>query len=95
MLGLAFSLVVTVLSNVFPGAYNTEWAGNNTQRMYETLGEFIYYTFMTYTTAGYGHVEPIIPVAKSLAILISVSGQLYVATIVSLLIGKYVSAKDR
>lgn len=63
--------------------------------MYETLGEFIYYTFMTYTTAGYGHVEPIIPVAKSLAILISVSGQLYVATIVSLLIGKYVSAKDR
>lgn len=95
LLGFAFSIVVTVLSNLDPGAYNTGGASTNIQRMYETLGEYIFYTFMTYTTAGYGNIEPIHPVAKSLAILISVTGQLYIATIISLLIGKYASSKSQ
>jgi hypothetical protein len=53
------------------------------------LGDLIYYTFVTYTSTGYGDILPVSPVAKSLAVLIAISGQIYVAIIISLLVGKF------
>jgi voltage-gated potassium channel len=56
--------------------------------------DFIYYTFITMTTVGYGDIVPVAPTARSLAILIAISGQLYIAILISLLVGKYLSAKQ-
>ena len=47
---------------------------------------------MTYTTTGYGEVVPKHPFSKSLTVLITGSGQLYVAIIIAMLIGKYASS---
>ena len=57
------------------------------------LGDLIYYTFVTYTSTGYGDILPVSPVAKSLAVLIAISGQIYVAIIISLLVGKFGSTE--
>ena len=52
----------------------------------------LYYTFMTFTTTGYGDIAPTHPISKSLAVLISVVGQLYVAVVIAMLVGKYASS---
>lgn len=54
-----------------------------------TALDYTYFTFVTMTTLGYGEITPIVPYAKSLAILIATSGQIYVAIIIAMLVGKY------
>lgn len=55
--------------------------------------DFIYFSFVTLSTLGYGDITPIDPLAKSLAIFLSISGQLYLTLIIAMLVGKYLSAK--
>lgn len=84
MMGLLFSTWVALLLNYAPGAFN---GLNDTS----TFQDIIYFTFVTLTTLGYGEITPQIPLAKSLAIAISTSGQLYVAIIIAMLVGKFAS----
>lgn len=93
LLGFAFSLIVAIISTKIPGAYNTNFSANLDKDMLEPMQDNIYYTFMTFTTTGYGDITPTHPISKSLAVLISVSGQLYVAVIIAMLVGKYASTK--
>ncbi|MFW5706197.1 MAG: ion channel [Bacteroidota bacterium] len=41
------------------------------------------------STVGYGDIVPGTPIARSLATFISISGQLYIAIIIALLVGKF------
>ena len=93
LLGFAFSLIVTAISLIIPEAYSTSINGDLETKFIEPIQNNIYYTFMTFTTTGYGDIVPIHPISKSLAVLIGVSGQLYVAVIISMLVGKYASSK--
>ncbi|NJO36069.1 MAG: two pore domain potassium channel family protein [Rhodospirillales bacterium] len=68
-----------------PSAYNYSQSGGG------TLHNSMYYSFITFATLGYGDLVPLNPAAKSLSILIAVSGQLYVAVIIALLVGKFSS----
>ncbi len=52
----------------------------------------VYFSFVTQTTVGYGDFVPGEPVARAVAIAQALTGQLYLVTVVSLLVGGYVSA---
>ncbi len=93
LLGFAFSLVVTLVSISIPHSYNISINGDLQTKFLEPIQNNIYYTFMTFTTTGYGDVTPTHRVSKSLAVLISVSGQLYMTIIIAILVGKYLSFK--
>ncbi len=54
---------------------------------------FVYYSFVTLTTLGYGDVVPIRPVAMALAYLQAVFGQVYLAVLVAGLVGMRVSSQ--
>lgn len=92
LLGFGFSLLVTVVSQLIPGAYSIVQTGN--AKDFDPIRQNIYYAFVTFTTTGYGDILPVAPIAKSLAILISISGQLYIAIIMALLVGKFASVRD-
>ena len=92
LLGFAFSIIVAILSVKIPGAYNSHFSVNLESNMLEPMQDNIYYTFMTFTTTGYGDIAPTHPISKSLAVLISVVGQLYVAVVIAMLVGKYASS---
>jgi hypothetical protein len=49
-------------------------------------GNFIYFSFVTLTTVGYGDVVPLHPVARSLANIEAIVGQLYPATLLARLV---------
>ncbi len=91
LLGFAFNIMVTVISIWVPHAYNVTFVCKTDAQLPTEIHDIMYYTFMTFTTTGYGDILPNHPLAKSLAVLISVSGQLYIAIIIAMLIGKYAS----
>jgi len=55
--------------------------------------EFIYYSFVTLTTLGYGDISPVSPLARSLAYLEAIFGQIYIAILVASLVGAYLSGR--
>jgi hypothetical protein len=52
---------------------------------------FLYYSFVTITTLGYGDITPVTSLARSLCILEAVIGQLYLVVQVAWLVGVHVS----
>ena len=54
---------------------------------------FFYFSFVTLATVGYGDVLPVHPVARSLAMLESVTGSLYLAILVARLVSLSVSSR--
>ena len=59
------------------------------------LHDYLYFSFVTLTTLGYGDVTPVSAFAKSLTIIIAVSGQLYLTILVAILVGKYLSNPEK
>lgn len=82
-MGLLYAIWVTVLFNQMPGSFH----GIDPETA--TFHDMLYFTYVTITTLGYGDITPQLPLARSLSILISTSGQLYVAIIIAMLVGKY------
>lgn len=82
LLGILFSSIAVLLNKFAPGSFQSSQGaiGNN---------DLIYYTMITLTTTGYGDILPASPGAKNLAMMIAVCGQIYVAFLVGVLVGKY------
>jgi voltage-gated potassium channel len=92
LMGLIYSGLITAIIQRDPGAFNITLTGNRTAEATAHLSESLYYGFVTLATLGYGDMVPLKPYSRSLATLITVSGQLYVATIIGILIGKFAAS---
>ena len=55
----------------------------------DPVEHLLYYSFVTLTTLGYGDVTPVHAVARTLAYLEAVIGQLYIAVLIASLVGRY------
>lgn len=53
--------------------------------------EMVYFSLVTLATLGYGDIVPKTELARSLAVIEAVIGQFYMAALVALLVGKFVS----
>jgi voltage-gated potassium channel Kch len=53
-----------------------------------------YFSYVTLTTLGYGDVYPVSPIARSFAILEALTGTLFLAVLISRLVGKYASSQS-
>lgn len=56
---------------------------------------FLYYSFVTITTLGYGDISPLTDKAGGLAIIEAISGQIYLVVLVAWLVGMHVSKRSR
>ena len=84
LLGLVFGLIAAIVAIHDPAAYS--YVQDDTP-----LGEIMYYAFITFTTVGYGDYLPVGRFARSLAVLTGISGQMYVAIVIAMLVGKFAS----
>jgi len=89
LVGIMFSLIVYSLVRIQPDAYHFPEGITGGGQI--VMSKMFYYTFVTYSSTGYGDIIPKLPGARSLATLISTTGQLYVAIIIALLVGKFSS----
>lgn len=91
MMGLLFTTLVLILMRYNPAAFNF-----GEGELTSITRDCIYFTFVTMTSTGFGDILPQIPIAKSLAIFISTAGQIYIAVIIAMLVGKFTSrANDK
>jgi hypothetical protein len=57
------------------------------------MATFLYFSFITITTVGYGDLLPQTVPAQFLSMYLAIIGQLYLAVVMSIIIGKYLYAK--
>jgi hypothetical protein len=89
LLGLQLGQAYAFLQQLYPDAF----AG----ALGETLipQTWIYYSFVTLTTVGYGDITPVHPVARSLAIAEALTGQLYLAITLAHLVALRVGMHEK
>lgn len=94
LLGISFSIIVALLEAISPNSFNFGLISelHNVDTPYNI--EIMYFSFISFTSTGYGDYLPLTPAAKSLSILISITGQLYIAIIIAMIVGKYLSKPD-
>lgn len=54
-----------------------------------------YFSYVTITTLGYGDIAPISQLARAAAVFFSLTAQIYLAVIIALIVGKFVSQSDK
>ncbi|MDJ0856860.1 MAG: potassium channel family protein [Desulfobacterales bacterium] len=81
-LGLIWRDLYSLISLLIPGAYNSELLSQT---------DFLYYSFVTLSTLGYGDVLPVIGPAKALAYFEAIIGQLYLTILVARLVGLHIA----
>ena len=59
-----------------------------------TSGDFLYFSFITLSTLGYGDITPLNGPAQALAYTEAILGQLYLTILVARLVGLYISYAD-
>jgi hypothetical protein len=82
LLGLLFALVVRVLVGIVPHQYFQQVSSSAV-----TQSQEIYYSFTTLTTTGYGDLTPALSVGRALSVLEMLIGQIYLVTVIGLLVG--------
>lgn len=87
LLGLVWAIVYVSILEVDSDAFNGVDAGP----WLETIPEFVYFSFVSLTTLGYGDISPATPFTRFVVYLEAITGQLYLATMVAGLVGVGIS----
>lgn len=91
LLGLLWAFLYVLVLILFPGSFRQEGLWDDSSlRIFQ---HFLYFSFVTLTTLGYGDIAPISAIARQLSILEAVIGQLYLATLVAGLVGAHLRVK--
>jgi len=81
LIGIMWAGGYALLESISPGSFSA------------TSGhvDFIYFSFVTLTTVGYGDVAPLTILSKRLAVFEAGMGGIYMAIIVAMIVGRYLS----
>lgn len=91
LLGVIWAMAYTLVNFMSPGSFS------GFAPMQETGwdSEWLYFSFVTMTTLGYGDVLPVSATARALAYMQAVVGQFYIAILVAGLVSAYISNRQR
>ncbi len=81
LMGLTWATAYGLVESISPGSFS----GIHPDGAF-TFPAFIYYSFVTLATLGYGDITPVTDQARSLAVLETVSGTLYIAVLIARLV---------
>lgn len=94
LIGLIWSLAYYLTALRIPGAFNIEGPFMPGDR--EALqSHFLYFSFITLTTLGYGDIVAIHPMARMLVMLEGVVGQLFPVILIARLVSLHVQSKQK
>jgi hypothetical protein len=81
LIGIMWAGIYTVLEGISPGSFS----GTS-----ETV-DLLYFSFVTLTTVGFGDVAPLSVLGKRLAVFEAAMGSIYMAVIIAMIVGRYMS----
>jgi voltage-gated potassium channel len=95
LIGIVFAVIVSLMAQYYPGSFNFSRTSSPNELLVAHFSDDLYYSFITLATVGYGDFLPLKPISRSLATLIGVIGQMYIAVIIAMLVGKYSAQGSR
>jgi len=90
LIGIMYSILIFFIIKTVPGAYSNQMGEIVTGSQIDASSP-LYFSFVTFASLGYGDIVPLVPISRSLATFIAISGQFYIAIIVAMLVGKFAS----
>jgi len=85
-IGLIFAWVIGFVGQVGATPYFAQHASTN-------QGDKVYFSFTVLTTTGFGDLTPATPVGHAVAVIEMLTGQLYLVTVIGLVIGNFASRR--
>lgn len=91
LIGLIWASLYILIAIADPNAFKGLAYTDSTDLVHasEAYMDLLYYSYVTLSTLGYGDVTPVSRAAQSLAYLEAICGVMYVAVLVSALVGSY------
>lgn len=84
LLGLVGAVLFNLTDLLYADSFNMPYE-------YESYYRMIYFSFVTLTTLGYGDITPISAQGKSVVLLVTLTGQLYLTVLMAMLVGKFLN----
>jgi hypothetical protein len=82
LIGLIWAYLFSLVHALQPGSFQIE---------NPDFSHFVYYSFITLSTLGYGDITPLTPQAQSLAYVEAIAGQIYLTVLVARLVGLHIA----
>jgi hypothetical protein len=89
ILGMFYAHIYTILDWFHPASFSLKTLGQ------ESASHFIYFSFVTLATLGYGDITPKTEFAQRLAITEAIVGQFYGSLVVAYLLSVYIGGRFR
>ena len=90
LLGIIWSFAYSILELAVPGSFSGFEPGHDPR----SDSSWLYFSFVTLTTLGYGDITPESATARTFAFMQAVVGQFYIAVLVAGLVSAYISDKQ-
>lgn len=90
LLGTIWALVYSLIGRLAPGSFT----GLSLHDGRGWDSEWLYFSFVTMTTLGYGDISPVSATARALAYVQAIFGQFYIAILVAGLVSGYISKRQ-
>ena len=92
LLGILWATIYGFINEVFPGSIFLGMV-QDTHHHHEEINEFLYFSYTTLTTLGYGDITSVAPVGRLMAVFEAMTGQLFLAFLVARLVSIYSLSK--
>lgn len=93
LIGLTWSFIHLLIFILDPAAYSMSAEDLKSSEVRSM--NFIYYSFVTISTLGYGDIAPVSSIAKTFSWLEAVTGQIYLTVWIAQLVGLHIANKQR
>ncbi len=92
LLGILWATIYGFINEVFPGSIFLGMV-QDTHHHHEEINQFLYFSYTTLTTLGYGDITSVAPVGRLMAVFEAMTGQLFLAFLVARLVSIYSLSK--
>jgi voltage-gated potassium channel len=90
LIGLTFAFIFTCIYAMNPQAFMLS-RGESHNVEYQDARYFVYFSFVTLTTVGFGDTLPVTDAARMCTIMEAICGQMFIAILISSLVGKKIA----
>ena len=90
LIALMWTFIYRVFGLLYPGSFAIAHS-----KLLDAENIYLYFSFVTITTLGYGDITPIGSQAIALSVLEAITGQIYLVVVVAWFVGMYVSRKSK
>lgn len=89
MIGVMFFFIFGFLDGYFTDTTSVDLIEEN------GIQDMVYFSFITLTTIGYGDFSPTSSLGQKIAILEGLIGQFYIAIVMAILVGKFITSDNK